>query len=504
MLRGVAAIATVGFLAGSLVYAYHLMSGIDHKATPAPPPETPVPPPAMSAPPEMEPPRTVEIIPIIPAQPSWQEVIHKLQSSVPPTAKQPTPAPEVEQRSLTLPERVNRAIDRGVAHLLHNYGEPKEYRNYLGLLGLTLLECGLAADHPSVRQIATLIRAQDRQITQTYELTLAILFFDRLGESLDRALIRSLGQRLLSGQFGCGAWSYSCLVNGQRPTASRKPSGIPVIPPLSNWRDFGPARGRPGWPRIAYRGDNSNTQFAMLGLWVAQRHGVPARSALLATEQYFRATQLDDGSWTYTPNARHFRDSMTCAGLMSLAMHYGVAGGQGRDIQPQQPIPVHDAAVTRGLKYLAQALGKITRVGDSITGADARDALYFLWSLERMAVIYDLKKIGEREWYPWAAEMLVETQWADGRWPGGDPVGTCFALLVLKRSNFAKDLQLAVKEPPSHPLPDVSGPTILQGLDAFMGQTGKPPVATPMPGMAKPPSSLPLPGPSIARPPSAK
>jgi hypothetical protein len=414
-----------------------------------------------------------------------------------------------------LSERVNRAIDRGLAYLQARHGKHNHYRNYLGLLGLTLLECGIAADDPSVKQFAALIRAHEREITQTYELTCAILFLDRLGEALDRDLIRSFGQRLLDGQLECGAWTYSCLtsdrpgvganmVDGNRRGPERMPNGLPAIPPMPAWPNDRHGGGRPARQHIMYRGDNSNTQFAILGLWVAQRHGVPSRTALLANEQYFRSTQLSDGSWAYHPNARNWRDSMTCAGLLSLAMRYGVAGGQGRDIRPQQTIHVHDGAVNQGLHYLAQALDKITVAGNRIAGVDARDSLYFLWSLERMAVIYDLKKIGEREWYPWAAEMLVDVQDRDGQWPGGNPVDTCFALLILKRSNFAKDLLLTVKEPPSHPMPAISGPTILQGPDAFLGQTGKSQDLAPASGTAISPSPSPPLGPSIIRTPKTK
>jgi hypothetical protein len=257
------------------------------------------------------------------------------------------------------------------------------------------------------------------------------------------------------GQLDCGAWTYLCLVNN-RPT------------PRTHFWD-------PGWHRISYRGDNSNTQFAILGLWVAQRYGVPARSALLATARYFQNTQAGDGSWSYHAKAAANRDSMTCAGLMSLAMRYGVSSGQGRDIRPDHPISIQDPAVLRGLRYLARSLDKIVVDGNRIVGVEARDPFYFLWSLERMAVIYDLNKVGEREWYPWAAQLLVEAQGRDGRWLGiADPAATCFALLVLKRSNLARDLKLTVQEPPSPSLPDVAGPTILQGPDAFLGQTAKP------------------------------
>ncbi len=198
-----------------------------------------------------------------------------------------------------------------------------------------------------------------------------------------------------------------------------------------------------------------------------------ARRALLVAEQYFRQTQLTDGSWSYHPLHTTYRDSMTCAGLMSLAMRYGVINGQGRDIRSGQPVPVSDRVINQGLRFLDRSLGKIALADGRITGVEARDPLYFLWSLERMAVIYDLKTIGDKEWYPWAAEMLVEIQHADGSWhaPYASPVGTCFALLILKRSNVAHDLQLTVQSHSPRGGAALGGPTILQGRDAFIGPT---------------------------------
>jgi len=254
--------------------------------------------------------------------------------------------------------------------------------------------------------------------------------------------------------------------------------------------------------RIVYRGDNSNTQFAILGLWVAQRHGVSSRMALLTTEQYFRDTQHMDGSWAYHPMANNWRDSMTCAGLMSLAMRYGVPGGRGRDIRPQHRVRVNDIAVQQGLRYLAESLDKISFVGNRIVGVEAREPFYFLWSLERMAVIYNLKNIGKHEWYPWAAEMLVESQNRLGNWH--NVIDTCFALLILKRSNFAQDLQLAVEVPHARPLREITGPIILQGPAALQGLSGKPAHPPEMPGTANGANSPPALGPSITRTPGSK
>ena len=492
VLRGVLAVAALLFLAGGLVYAYHLMGGISQRSVAVPAPTEPA-----RAPRVAEPPAVVEVIPSVPVTPAPAATVRRPRPSSRPPELKPFTIAAGPRRPLTLAERVNAAIDRGVAFLRMHHKEHDQYRRYLGLLGLTLLECGIPADDPSVQEIAAWIRAQQRDLTQTYELTLAILFLDRLGESRDRGLIRTFGQRLLEGQLDGGSWTYSCLMNEKRRGSRMWPATMPF------WKGAPAGKRADVSRRLRYRGDNSNTQFAILGLWVAQRHGVSVRSALLANEQYFRATQYPDGCWTYHPSTRTWRDSMTCAGLMSLAMRHGVNGGQGRHNSSGQRLFIQDVAMRRGLDYLAQSLNKVSRIGQRINGVEARDALYFLWSLERMAVIYDLKRIGNREWYPWAAEMLVETQHADGRWQSGmgEPVGTCFALLILKRSNLAADLQLAVQERPGSPMLEATGPIILQGRDAILGQTARPRTPSLLPGTAGSATTSPALGPSITRTP---
>ena len=63
--------------------------------------------------------------------------------------------------------------------------------------------------------------------------------------------------------------------------------------------------------------------------------------------------------------------------------------------------------------------------------------LYFLWSVERVAVVYDLRTIGGQDWYAWGVSVLLAHQAGDGSWkdafPG--PIDTCFALLFLKRGS---------------------------------------------------------------------
>jgi hypothetical protein len=73
--------------------------------------------------------------------------------------------------------------------------------------------------------------------------------------------------------------------------------------------------------RVGGDGDNSNTQFGLIALWIASRHGVPANDAFALIEARFLTTQhRGTGGWGYTSADTHATPSMTCAGLLGLAI----------------------------------------------------------------------------------------------------------------------------------------------------------------------------------------
>src|SRR5262249_20284725 len=157
-----------------------------------------------------------------------------------------------------------------------------------------------------------LIRSR-RDLDATYELSLAILFLDRLGDPEDADAIRDYARRLLKARNDSGPWGYSCFRESARPPAERENSPRPLL----------------NLPQDAFS-DNSNTQFAVLGLWVAQRHEAPAGEAIKSTARHFRKSQGDDGSWTYNPRTINHKHSMTCAALFCLAAEAGESPGYVR------------------------------------------------------------------------------------------------------------------------------------------------------------------------------
>lgn len=416
-----------------------------------------------------------------------------------------------------LQTKVNHAIDEGLKYLRNKQLVNGTWDNHhtlamAALPALTLLECGAASDDPVVQKAARFVRNKAPRFKgahETYELSLALLFLDRLGEEEDKPLIRTIALRLVAGQQADGGWGYA-LPAAYSPDEERllipvlrmiRPPGLqPItrdlpfepVPERGVVRDptkqpmpF-PARqpgetqeapnggtvplmggGKPatkeeiaravrelpakmrGIPaidravreenlRFSGRTDNSNTQFAVLALWAALKHDVPLERSLHMVEERFRTTQGGDGSWGYLANKGNRgwgTPSMTGAGLLGLAVGHGLTAKKGDKAR------VDDPMVHRGLEALGQHIDQ----GNNNFRVQPMLNLYFLWTVERVGMLYGVKMIGGKDWYRWGAEQLVAQQ-RNGAWHGRgyhgstERIDTCLALLFLRRANLAADL----------------------------------------------------------------
>jgi HEAT repeats len=395
------------------------------------------------------------------------------------------------------PDAIKQAVERGVAHLKQlqrNDGTwPHGEIGATALAGLALVECDVPANDPCIQRAADAVRDASVRLTHTYSLALSILFLDRLGDPRDVPLIESMTVRLLAGQNANGGWTYSCpdLPDSE---VSRLSTLVKQRSELVAGKDL-PKAGTPAKRTVNdlskeirqqlevvtrqaaedHGDDNSNTQFATLALWVARRHGMPTEPAIARLDARFRATQNEDGGWGYKAHigspgkggkgggGTGSTATMTCAGLLGLAVNYGVLGEavlktdpKGKDGKPARagPDPSKDPAVRAGLQALGTAIDhpvgehKGKGKGQPAAGARSGRFYYFVWSLERVAVAYGLQTVGGKDWYAWGSEQLLLTQDNDGGWSGEwgqGGVDTCFALLFLRRANLARDLSAALK-----------------------------------------------------------
>ena len=236
--------------------------------------------------------------------------------------------------------------------------------------------------------------------------------------------------------------------------------------------------------------DNSNTQFAILALWVAQRHDVPMERTLRLVTTRFQSSQSADGSWNYRytfGGGEAEGPAMDCVGLLGLAVGHGIAqaGQGGVNAGP-------DPAILSGFAALSRHVGVPAGRTHDLPLAN----MYLLWSIERVAVLYGLPTIANKDWYRWGAEILVSNQalagnWpADGGYPGQTPMAnTCLALLFLRKANLVSDLTAALpfqaedltksiedkvapkaSTPPAAPTPPADPPAPPTGLEGKPAQ----------------------------------
>jgi hypothetical protein len=127
--------------------------------------------------------------------------------------------------------------------------------------------------------------------------------------------------------------------------------------------------------------------------------------------------------------------------------------GPGAKKEPKRSPAAGSPAVQFGFACLgAQLLGK-TRGLNGGMPPSADNEMYFLWSMERVGVIYGVDKIGGIDWYGYGSEVLLRAQGRDGSWGSGTGYGpevcTSFAILFLSKADLARDLSSRVRKDPA-------------------------------------------------------
>jgi hypothetical protein len=393
-------------------------------------------------------------------------------------------------------DQIERAVERGVTALRAMYekggtaalNRAADSVNDMGrhaLVGLTMLECGATGDDSLVRKIADKVRELCVDCNRVYSLSLGILLFDRLGDERDAPLIQAMAVRLMEGQFKEGGWGYTTPTPDDKEVQRLKS----LLEKRAQLRTGGTRSPNAEAPpkldpelterleRLQKRGlgehqaqlqnnplgnltgvaDNSNTQFAIMGLWAARHHGIPADGSLRLCEAHFRATHTN-GTWPYTGSLEPYgRSAMTCAGLMGLAIGAGVVRDRQLKTAPDPKTgkpptlkdPLHDLVVQMALNYVGEQLRKTVVEGAQGVHLD----YYFLWSVERVAVTYSLSLIGGVNWHRDGSVVLLLHQKADGTWSNnyGPGIDTCFALMFLKKANLTRDLSSALANKRAQP-----------------------------------------------------
>lgn len=308
-----------------------------------------------------------------------------------------------------------------------------EFANYntgcTALCTLALIENGVPLSDPVVDKGYKFVKKQASEVKNTYEVALSILLLARVGDRLDKPTIRMLGARLLAGQNKGGGWGYTC------------PQVDASV--LSNLKKLDRQDGD---------GDNSCTQFGVLGLWVASRYGVPIDEAMSEVASRFLDGQNEDGGWSYKPSTMQKKEptgpAMTCAGLFSLTVARATRiraaqkekSGTGGEQRGERATLLADPAYNKGFN----------KVGEFAKGISAGSPKYFMWSVERLGVLLGLEKINQADWFNLGADALLKTQRPDGSWAENKEAlsDTSFAILFLRKANLGSDISRLLEGEP--------------------------------------------------------
>ncbi len=196
-------------------------------------------------------------------------------------------------------DQVRQSIERGVGYLRrmqHLDGTWPDYGGQVGgvtaLSTLALINCGVPIDDEAIQRSLGYLRTLPPKTT--YVTSLQTMVFCLAEPQKDLLLIQRNAKRLEETQIKEGPWRGS-------------------------WAYPGPLSG----------GDNSNSQFALLGLYEAERAGakVQERTWQLTLEYWTSAQNANDGSFGYVKRQNGMEDagtgSMTCAGISSLVVAAG-------------------------------------------------------------------------------------------------------------------------------------------------------------------------------------
>ncbi|MHC4579526.1 MAG: hypothetical protein ACYTED_19225 [Planctomycetota bacterium] len=233
----------------------------------------------------------------------------------------------------------------------------------------------------------------------TYALSLLSMALGAVDRVEFKPQLEALALELVRGQLDNGQWTYHCRY-ADRPAA----------------------------------GDNSNTQFAILGLRAARRAGVTVpHEVWTRTARFWLGATNPYGGWGYGPKRSfHHEMSMTAAGIATLVICAEAVYG---------PDALHQVA--RGGRVSAGQL----RLGELLLEKGYRgEEVYALYGVERACVLTGTRAFNEFDWYLEGARVLLETQKENGAWGDnsvrgvttnrgyGEAVDTAFALLFLKRA----------------------------------------------------------------------
>jgi hypothetical protein len=357
-------------------------------------------------------------------------------------------------------KRIDDAIAKGVVYLRtsESSGWDQHINNCDELVLLTLIHADVPERDPKVQELLTRVMAAPMQ--RTYKVALLAMCLEEIDRVKYQQKIRQCAQFLVDNQCQNGQWSYgeeSQFANAGVPTGGNKPvvaSAAKEVKPEAKVKPkvvnkIAIAKQKEG----PATGDNSNSQYAALGLRACHDAGIviPKETVIKLAKRWWQTSQLGDAKgekdtsvatgpggviapprgWSYVQNDRAY-GSMSAGAIGAVCIFDYMLGEDWKK----------DKIVAGGMAWLSKNYSVTENVGPCETGGQAPNEFlyYYLYALERVGMLYDTPFIGQKDWYLDGARVILAAQKPDGSWAESGPAtmrptwDTCFAILFLKRA----------------------------------------------------------------------
>ncbi len=356
----------------------------------------------------------------------------------------PPPTPGVDEI------KVDAAIRKGVEFLrtakspdFHN-----GYKNSDVLILWTFIHAGVAHDDPKFVQLLSACLAEP--LEKTYKVALLAMCLEELDRVKHQEKIAHCAQFLVDNQCPNGQWNYGS------PTEYIKDLKVPAPPKDVASGGGKVSRTAEGKPKVVQHvavkkmkegppeGDNSNSQYAALGLRACFESGIdiPEGVIVLAVKWWREAQHPDPKK---DKEGKEVKRPAVPSGLSGK-----IEGWNYKRDGTDERAPYH--AMTAG------AVGSLLIYNYMLDRSSKSDSFvkagmnwltvhyqvqpwntYFMYALERAGIYAGTEKLGDHVWYKDGANALLAAQGADGAW-GKDTDwfnttwDTCFAILFLRRA----------------------------------------------------------------------
>lgn len=371
-------------------------------------------------------------------------------------------------------KRVDEAIRKGI-DFLRTAPSPATHKNLSNsdeLILLAWVHGGGSTAEARFRELFD--RMIQAPLTHTYKVALQAMILEEIDRVRYQERIAKCAQALVDSQLKHGQWNYECSSDVAPDLSVATPAAAPkaasgkaakaVAPTLRGT----PAEGARQKPHVARlipikrtrfgasdRGDDSNSQYAALGLrachdagivipkevielartwWESSQQPRPAERADVATGSRKGVARGWDYSKGGTSQEKPF-GSMTAGAVSAVVIYDYILKRDWRQ----------DPVVLDGLAWLDEHFSVTT---NPVKYPEWH--YYYLYALERVGMLYNTWMIGSHDWYREGANYLLDQQKPDGSWraassfreagEGQTTWDTCFAILFLKRATRTLDV----------------------------------------------------------------